>query len=207
MGNVEATSGDSNVELQKFTANYQHYKKEYIPIVGRDFDIYRPKQLRFPEEQMMIAENTFAGESSAPKSGPADLFGRLRNSLELRKSINCPYLANLLWVNFKEQKSLCAGATTVHTAVEHSDFSIARFIQEAKSIKANSVSKSSPGGGPSSAKAATVLFQAAECLRTLNQRQMVHGFVCPQTVLLWNHNTEKPITKLLDVSLFSNYNK
>lgn len=201
MGNTPTTS-EGNPQFQSFTASLEHLRKDFIPIIGKEVEIYRPFKRAQEEARVLMIEFMYL---NASPSGRNEQLDRLRQALELRKEINIVSLGNLVWVNQKQQNSMCGSNTTLQLAFEHSDLSIAKLISDVK-VSRGSIIK--PGGVVASPqKVGGLLRQVSLALRTLGAHNQVHGFVSPASILVLDAAKDRPIYKLIDVSLLGNYPK
>lgn len=193
---------DGNQEYNRFFQDFTPLRKEYIKIIGKGVEIFRPRAPRLPEESILFIEYQFQQGGMAPGQGQSEI-DRLKNMLEIRKRLNSKHIASLVWVNFKEQNSMCASAVTSQLAFEHSEMNLARYITEAKQTRSSLVKMNQlyvPGP-----KLASFMSQIAQALAGYRAHGIVHGFICPEAILMYNVLSDRPLYKLIDVPMLGHF--
>lgn len=195
---------DTGQEHARFFANYAPLRKDFPKIIGKQVELFKPRAPRNPEDAVLFMEYQFVQGGMTDKGGQAEV-DRLKGMLNIRKSFNARSIASLVWVNFKQMDSMCGSTLIAQLAFEHSEMTLARYITDSKQtrsslVKMNSLYTPSP-------RLASFLVQIAQGMAGYRANGLVHGFVCPEAILMFNVISEQPTYKLIDVSMLSHYPK
>ena len=125
---------------------------------------------------------------------------QLTKKIETRKTLQCQYLTELLFVNFRTLSSLCIEKQICTIALEYSESTLYEYIIEQRRL-----SMSTTNYIQQSTLIISFLKQMLEALICLKAVGITHGFIEPNNILVYNINQVNPSFKLLDISFVSPY--
>jgi len=140
-------------------------------------------------------------ESYDASKDPQSIYNEFKQKLSQRKDITCVYLTKLQFFSFKEQKTLCGSFPLYRIIVEYSDENLFKLTNDHNMLRSGIANNNFP----SSQQFQNFLFSMTQALFTINMLNMTHGFVMPINILIFNKSSQKPLFKLVDVSLISRY--
>ena len=200
MGNTQSEKGDA--EFEAYIDSMNHVRKEHSDNLGRDIDLYRPENLEFEENLVLLIELSF-DESEHPGQDQNEVVRLFKQEVNLRKNLKCRNLTQLLFVSYKILSGLCMEKLVCRLVLEYSEENLYKVMNDRQMFRSNM----SVPELPSEAQFRNFLGCMVEGLFVLDQHNMQHGYVQPVNILVYNKGSQKPLYKLIDVSLMSKYKK
>lgn len=201
MGN-SASDNKTDLEYDRFIHSMTLIRKEQSENLGRNFDLYRPEDVEFEESLVLLIELTF-DENEYPMEKADAAIARFKEEVNQRKSINSPNLTKLLFLSYKIISGMCIEHLVCRLALEFSDENLFKVLNDRLMYRSNAMIPDLP----SPASFQWFLTNMIEGLSALHQRSMVHGYVMPVNVMIYNKTSKQPHYRLLDVALISRYKK
>lgn len=192
----------SDLEFERYIHSMNLIRKEHSENLGRDIDIYRPETLEFEESLVMLIDITF-DEADHAGQDPNIYVNRFKDEVNQRKNISSRFVTQLLFLSYKRISGLCTEVLVCRLALEYSEESLFKMLNDRLMYRS---STSIPEVAPAQSFQ-HFLANMVEGLGALHQRNMVHGFLLPVNILVYNKSSKQPLYKLLDVSLISKQKK
>lgn len=201
MGNT-ASDQKSDVEYERYLRSMTLIRKEQSENLGRNFDLYQPENPEFEESLVLLIELTF-DENEFPMEKAEAAIARFKDEVNQRKNIASRNLTQLLFISYKIISGMCIEHLVCRLALEFSDENLFKVLNDRLMYRSNAQIPDLP----SPASFQYFLANMIEGLSALHQRNMVHGYVMPVNVMIYNKTSKQPLYKLLDVALISRYKK
>lgn len=201
MGNAQSDQ-KSDMEFDNYLNSMHHVRKEHSDNLGRDIDLYRPEELEFEENLVLLIELTF-DENEHPGKDQNEVVRLFKHELNLRKGIKCRHLSQLLFVSYKVLSGLCMEKLICRLALEYSEDNLFKIINDRQMFRSNA----SVPDLPSPTQFHNFLSSLVNALFILDQHNMHHGYILPVNILVYNKSSQKPLYKLVDVALISKYKR
>lgn len=202
MGNEQ----HQNPQLEKFLSNYVDPQVEYSEAVGREVKIMRPLNPRLEGETALILELPLDDPKTTKLVGKSvvDPIFHFKRQVDQRKKLQNNFLTNLIMQTYDSKNSKCAEFTVCHLAFEYSETNLTRFLTQQKVSRGINKITDQP---IKSEKILDFLLQTGNCLEILSRNGILHGFVNPNSIQVFDQSKPNQIFKLLDVALIGFYPK
>ncbi len=201
MGNNQGDA-KADADYHAYLSSMQLVRKENSENLGRNFDLYRPDDLPHEESLVLVIEIVF-DQNEFPNEDQNTVFNRFKDEVNQRKAIKSRYFSQLLYVGYKVVTIMCLEHLVCRLALEFSDENLFKVLNDRLMYR----SSTQVPELPSPAAFQWFLASLIEGLLALHQRNMLHGYLMPVNVLVYNKTSKQPLYKLLDVALVSRYKK
>ena len=202
MGTVLTKENESEAKFNIFISNLEHIGKTKIDSLSSEVDLFRPMNLEFQEDLIVIVENCY-GESEKIDDWPE----KTKQSKENRSKIKNRHISELLYSCYFKTSGLCADRITAKFAFEYSNTSLELLIRKRTNVKTNVQEKLLSKSYPNSDQVIHLLASMVEALLAFSKINMSHGFVKPSSILVYNQNSINPLYKLFDSGIISEFHK
>ena len=201
MGNFGSKSETSEKDLKEYLSTMTLIRKEHAESIEMDIDIYRPHLSEFEEDLILLIEQTF--DENQTNDSDQNLFKVMRSKIQVRKGFNCANISELLFVNYRVLSGLCMEKQLCTVALEYSEETLSQFI-----LSSRATFSSARNINIQSAQSTIhFILNILEGLLCLKRFHLIHGFIEPNNIFVYNKSNVKPLFKLFDVSFLSRHKK